>query len=406
MNAPSSATVLAPFLGDFERSLRERGYTPRTVNQYAGRCRTFDGFLVERGMALESLAGCAVAEFLADKLPRRAHRDERSARGWWTRPLYLLLEHLQRAGAVPCTAAPAPPEPPIILEYVSFLRDHRGVSTGTIESQKRYLMRFLDHMGATRETDIPAHVSPDKIDRFLVAHSGRLCRQSINLMCSALRGFLRYLHMLGLIKSNLAAQVTRPRIYSLANIPRALDWHDVERTLALADRTTLTGCRDYAILVLLAYCGLRGGEVAGLRLVDVDWSHDTIQLHRPKCKTVDPIPLVPLVGEALIGYLRRRPAAPFPQVFLKVLAPAGPMSSSCITMLTRKYLLLAGSKLQRLGAHTLRHSYAVRLLRQGFPLKTIGDALGHLHPQSTFIYAKAAVDDLRSVSLDVTEVLS
>jgi site-specific recombinase XerD len=51
------------------------------------------------------------------------------------------------------------------------------------------------------------------------------------------------------------------------------------------------------------------------------------------------------------------------------------------------------------------HSFAVRLLRQGFPLKTIGDALGHRHPQSTFIYTKAAVDDLREVCLDLTEVL-
>jgi site-specific recombinase XerD len=65
----------------------------------------------------------------------------------------------------------------------------------------------------------------------------------------------------------------------------------------------------------------------------------------------------------------------------------------------------AGIQSPHLGAHTLRHSYAVRLLRQGFSLKTIGDALGHRHPQSTFIYAKAAVDDLREVCLDLTEVL-
>lgn len=405
MNPVGSATLLGPSLGGFEQSLRQRGYTPRTVNQYVAKCRTLDSFLVQRGMGLDSLTRSAFQDFLADKMSRRAHRDERSARGWWTRPLNLLLEHLQREGAVTCVASPAPAEPPIILEYVSFLRDHRGVSAGTIGEHKRQLMRLLHHMGATRETDIPAQMSPDLIDGFLVDLSGHLCRQSINLVCSALRGFLRYLHMRGLIKADLAAQVTRPRLYSLANIPRALEWRDVERTLALVDRTTVTGCRDYAILVLLAYCGLRAGEVAALRLEDIDWSHDTIRLHRPKSRTVDHLPLVRLVGEALIAYLHRRPISSLRQVFLKVIAPSGPINTPCITMLARKYLLQAGAKLQRLGAHTLRHSYAVRLLRQGFPLKTIGDALGHLHPQSTFIYTKAAVDDLRSVSLDVTEVL-
>jgi hypothetical protein len=42
-----------------------------------------------------------------------------------------------------------------------------------------------------------------------------------------------------------------------------MDWRDIERTLALVNRTTITGSRDYAILVLLAYCGLRAGEAPG-----------------------------------------------------------------------------------------------------------------------------------------------
>lgn len=400
-----TGSQLASHLEVFEDSLRKRGYRPGAVRQYVGKCRTFDAFLIQRGLGLASLTASFIEEFLADKLPRRKHRDEETARRSWRRPLHLLLEHLRSNGAIPRMPMPAPSEHPLLREYASFLNDHRGVCKQTAEHHVRTLKRFLHHIGATHAADLGPQISPQRIDGFLVDLSRRLGRQSINSACAALRGFLRFLHMRGLVRASLAEQVARPRIYTLATLPMAIDWPDVERTLALVDLTTLTGRRDYAILVLLAYCGLRAGEVAALRLEDIDWAHDRIRLHRRKSKTIDHLPLVPLVGESLIEYLRRRPAAPFPQLFLKVLAPAGPMSGSCVTMMARKYLLQADVKLQRLGAHTFRHSFAVRLLRQGFPLKTIGDALGHGNPQSTFIYTKAATEDLRSVCLEISEVL-
>jgi integrase/recombinase XerD len=54
----------------------------------------------------------------------------------------------------------------------------------------------------------------------------------------------------------------------------------------------------------------------------------------------------------------------------------------------------------RRGAHVLRHSLAVHLLRSGETLKSIGDLLGHRSPDTTFIYTKLHVEDLRMVALD------
>lgn len=390
---------------DLKQSLHERQYQPRTVDKYLSKCRTFESFLAERGTSLGSLDESCVQAFLVDKLARREHRNERAARGQWSRPLDLLLEYLRRRGAVPASIALGPVDHPLLVEYAAFLREHRAVAERTIDGQARHLRRLLDHLGARPEGDFMAQVSIERIDRFFVEMARHVARETISSACSAVRGFLRYLHMRGLLQADLAEQVARPRLYSLSSLPRAIDWREVERALAGVDRTTLVGSRDYAVLVLLAYCGLRAGEVAGLRLDDIDWSHDTLRLSRPKPKVVDHLPLVPVMGEALIAYLRLRPASTCRHVFLKVLAPAGPLSSPSVSWIAHKYLLGAKVEAPHLGAHTFRHSYAVRLLRHGFSLKTIGDALGHRHPQSTFIYTKAAVDDLRSVSLDIKEVL-
>ena len=90
---------------------------------------------------------------------------------------------------------------------------------------------------------------------------------------------------------------------------------------------------------------------------------------------------------------------------MKVLAPIGPMSRAGIGQVVKVHLKRAGVKAPHWGSHTLRHSFAVRLLRRGLPPKTIGDALGHHHPDSTFIYTKTAVDDLREVCLGIQGVL-
>jgi site-specific recombinase XerD len=53
------------------------------------------------------------------------------------------------------------------------------------------------------------------------------------------------------------------------------------------------------------------------------------------------------------------------------------------------------------GPHCLRHSYAVYLLRAGLSLKMIGDLLGHRTLESTAVYIRLAVEDLRGVALDL-----
>ncbi len=60
----------------------------------------------------------------------------------------------------------------------------------------------------------------------------------------------------------------------------------------------------------------------------------------------------------------------------------------------------AGIETSRRGAHILRHSLAVHLLRSGETLKSIGDVLGHRSPDTTFIYTKLRVEELSTVALD------
>jgi site-specific recombinase XerD len=110
-------------------------------------------------------------------------------------------------------------------------------------------------------------------------------------------------------------------------------------------------------------------------------------------------------GAVLIDYLRtvRRPAG-FRELFLRMQAPAGPLRPTAVANAFQTWVRRSGLAIPFRGAHCLRHSYAVHLLRQGTALKVIGDLLGHRSQESTAAYIRLAAEDLREVCLPVPTV--
>ncbi len=198
---------------------------------------------------------------------------------------------------------------------------------------------------------------------------------------------------------DLAGCVFRVANWHLAGLPNYLESKQVEQLLHGVDRATPSGRRDYAILVLLARLGLRGGEVVNLCLKDIDWEAGTITV-QGKSNRHNCLPLPQDVGEAIVEYLRHgRPEYSSRRVFVRATAPNGDLiTSGAITGIVRKYILKTGLHPARKGAHVLRHSLATRMIRGGNTLDEIGDILGHQFRTSTEIYAKVATTALRKLA--------
>lgn len=228
----------------------------------------------------------------------------------------------------------------------------------------------------------------------------RLGRTAWNHLATSLAGFYRWLDLQGHPARHLVGAVPLRRRYRLADVPCALSWEQVQRLLAVAGRDAPGGRRNYAMLLLIASYGLRGCEARALRLSDIDWVHDEITIFAPKTGRRRRLPLTRPVGEAILDYLLAdRPPSPHEEVFLSSRPPHGPLRSKMNPWLGCQ-LDKAGIVTPRRGAHILRHSLAVHLLRSGEALKSIGDVLGHRHPDTTFIYTKLHVEDLRTVALE------
>jgi len=205
----------------------------------------------------------------------------------------------------------------------------------------------------------------------------------------------------GRTDANLEIGVPSVAHWAMADVPKYLSAEEVEKVLAGCNRDTALGRRDYAILLLLARLGLRGGEVLGLTLEDIDWDSGTITIPVTKNRRGARLPLPNDAGKAIAEYLRRdRPRCPCRRVFLRVNAPyAGLSSSPVISMVVAKALRRAGVQSARTGAHVFRHSFATALLRRGASLQEIGQLLRHNNPKTTAIYAKVDVEALRGIAL-------
>ena len=169
------------------------------------------------------------------------------------------------------------------------------------------------------------------------------------------------------------------------------------KLLTSCDRTTPTGCRDFAILTLLVRLGLRAGEVAALRLEDIDWRRGEITV-RGKGNRVDRLPLPDDVGQAIVEYLRHgRPRqAQVRTVFVWTHAPYRGLASNAVTTVVANAGRRAGIGL--IGAHRLRHTAATAMLHAGGSLTEIGQVLRHRRVLTTAIYAKVDREALRQVA--------
>jgi integrase/recombinase XerD len=290
--------------------------------------------------------------------------------------------------------------------FLTYLREERGLQNETLRPYANHLRQFdayLKHIGLQ---DIQA-LSPAVVSGFLTDRSAGLKPSTIRVRCAVLRIFLRYLHREQLIARDLSFIVESPPDYRLAHIPRAITSEDVQLILNVIDRETVLGRRDYAMLLLLVVYGLRAREVAALTLDDLDGRHNRLRIPLRKADHSTAYPLSPLVGSALIGYLKdRRASTSFRQVFLRVVAPWIPVTHVSVAHRAAHYLHKASSVVHRAGSHTLRHTWVQRLVDAGWSLKQIGDYVGHRSPASTEIYSKVAIDALRELACgDGEEIL-
>ena len=389
--------IFGRFLDDFVPWAFGRGYTRHTVYLQLDSVRHLaawfrkNGPYVSRSLRAEDLA--AAHHCFASR-----RRDRRYAWG-----LHGFVAFLQTHGILkPSRPKPVSRSEQEVTRFLEHLRKDRGAAESTRASCQRRVRHFLKFLGFEHHKRALKNLTLATVHRYLRSVSGPYQRKTMQHVVGSVRGFLRFEFMRGVLPRPLHTQIDSVRTCQDEHLPYPVQWRELQQLLRRIDRSTPLGSRDYAVLLIAATYGMRASDVANLTLDDVDWRERKIQI--VQCKTRQPLslPLTDPVGTALAEYLRRaRPTASCRQIFLRWRAPIAPLSLPGMANTLRRASQTAGVTLKAAGFRCLRHSLALRLLRQGASTKDIGDLFGHRHTASTSAYLRLDVADLRQVALPV-----
>lgn len=315
----------------------------------------------------------------------------------------VLEQFLRAKGTTAAGEAPTPSRVESEIDsFATYLREMRGLAQRTIRNHRQQLRGFLKFLQFDRHPSRLRQIQPRRIEEFLRQAARTNTRLSLQSVVATVRAFLKWRHAQGLLSRALHLQIDRPRVYRGEQLPRALPWPQVLAFLRSIDRTEPVGQRDFTLLYLAAAYGLRSGELVRLTLDDINWRKRTLRIEQTKTRQALQLPLTDEAGHVLIRYLREaRPASTHRQLFLRTMAPRGPLQPTAVRQVMVHRLTRSGLNLPPCGAHVLRHSFALRLLQQGVAVKGIGDTLGHRDIESTSHYLRLDVEALREVALAV-----
>jgi integrase/recombinase XerD len=292
-----------------------------------------------------------------------------------------------------------------LAEYADYQISICGLSPSTQIYRNRYAEEFLIAMFGGGPISIPK-INPKMVMNW-IAHRSRSCKSgTTGIIASSIRRYLRFCQLRGLADERLIYAVPRIPNWKLSGIPRHLNEHELERFLNSFDRSSVSGCRDYAMAICMVEMGLRVSEVARLELRDIDLRQSVLHIRESKGGYERILPFTNRFDRTITGYLcHSRPRTSSTKLFLRYRAPRNiSISPEMIRSVMRRAYARAGFPPEWTGTHLLRHTAATRMHRRGATLKEVADVLGHKSINTTIIYTKVNLIALSTVPLPWPEV--
>lgn len=393
----------SPFRQDFEELvtfLQARGHRPSALRAYLAGAAHLIHCLERGAVQLEGLTRDELRRFASRHSKAcRCGRSYRVSRDFVAVAAHLFDVMRARHPLGDEDNLPTPAER-LLEEFDAHLQAVRGLRQSTRERYARDLRSVLVAKFGAGAID-SSRLTVGDVRHWVTARASTCGARTTHAFVTALRSLFRFLAFRGDAAGALLSAVPAVRSYRLSDLPGGLDDAQLASLLDVIDRSSAIGLRTRAMVLCLAVLGLRAGDVAAVRIEDLDWRAGTLRLPAGKGRRISVLPLPPAVGRALAAYLKRgRPKTTDRHVFVRHYLPVGgALASRDVTHSIRRAMARAGLRLPSTGAHVLRHTAASRMIRAGAKIKEVADVLGHRDIDTTRIYTKVDWPRLAEVAL-------
>ena len=218
---------------------------------------------------------------------------------------------------------------------------------------------------------------------------------------AVIRQFLKFLMDKGVTETDLSGIV--PRYRRRKPLPTTYTPEEITRVETAIDTCTDTGKRNLAIIRLATRMGLRSGDIAKLKLMEIDFRTGYINIMQEKTETPISLQMPSDVSEALAAHIENDVRSSIDgYVFHCMVAPYGRISTSIIRHAVNDSFAAAkvDTDGKKHGPHAFRSSLASSMVNDGAPYEVVRRILGHSDPDVIKHYAKVDIENLRMCSID------
>lgn len=330
------------------------------------------------------------AKFLADT---KVKKSTASAYACAIRRLNDFIESKPFRSHHDCPHVQAPPEFTSILE--EFLQEciDSGNKPATLQFKERTCGLFLDSLKKGGCTDLSC-LDAGRVSRSLLTFSNKE-------RYAVIRQFLRFLADKSITETDLSGIV--PHYRRRKNLPTTYTPEEIARVESAVDTSTNTGKRNLAIIRLATRMGLRSGDIARLKLTEIDFCNGVINITQEKTGIPFSLQMPSDVFDTLTAHVKNDTRSSVDgYVFHCMVAPYGRISTSIIRHAINDSFATAkvDTSGKKHGPHAFRSSLASSMVNDGTPYEVVRRILGHSDPDVIKHYAKADIENLRMCSID------
>ena len=269
--------------------------------------------------------------------------------------------------------------------FKNYLKLERGLSINSIKSYEYDLNLFKNFIQSNKMSDTPINCRPETVKNYLYNNLSSKKSRSQARSISAIKSFFNYLIFEGHIKKSPVSDIESPKLEK--KIPEVLTELEIEKLIKSFDIQQNFGQRNRTIIEVLYGTGIRVSELVNLKLSNIFFKENIIKIIGKGNKERF-VPLGRIASNEIKKYLKIRDNSIINSKFSDIVFlnryGRGLTRSMIFKIISDSYKRIGLDK--KISPHTLRHSFATHLLKNGADLRTIQIILGHESITTTEIY--------------------
>jgi integrase/recombinase XerD len=276
-----------------------------------------------------------------------------------------------------------------VEQFLTYITEEKGYSSNTLAAYRNDLSQFTAFLEP--RVDRWEQVTQGLIVDYIMVMKAEqeYASSTVARKVAAIKSFFHYLVDQGKLEDDPTATLDSPKVRK--RLPKAIAKADVERLLAEPAREqTPKALRDRALLEVLYATGLRVTELVSLNVADVNLASATVRVVRPKDKPERIVPIHERAIEPLQDYLERGRIQLLrdPKVTALFLNHRGRrLTRQGLWLIVKHYVHEVGI-VEDVTPHTLRHTFATRLVERKADLEYVQELLGHANISTTQVYTQ------------------